>query len=136
MIYALTSTKIIPIRYRAKGRDWYINRQVPFYIGVLNPFGDYIVMETQKVKESILHTDQEINQVETILQKEGIKYTKINKNEIKQILSGRITKSESSLDRTNNYFNPNYFGRQLLDCDVCDNTGWLDTDIVCPKCEP
>ena len=133
MIYVLQTTKIIPIRYRAKGKDWFINREVPFFIGVINPYGDYMIMDTQKLKESIWHTDQDIEQVETILQKEGIKYIKTNKDEI---LQRRITKPESSLDRTRNYFTPNYFGRQSLECEICDNTGWLDKDIVCPKCEP
>lgn len=135
MRYRIESTKEILYHYVARGVMYKKKRTVPTYIGVLNPFGDYMIMDTIVPKESIWHTDQDIMQVELILNKEGINYSlrKFNKNE--KLPTG-IVESKSYLDRFSDNYDTDYSGRQDIRCQACEGTGWIHEDMTCPDCEP
>lgn len=82
------------------------------YVGVINPYGDYMIMDCTAEHNAIYHTERELPQVEKILQKEGIIYT------INKINNGKLNKQTRS-SSTNNNFNSDSVIGQLLECDIC-----------------
>lgn len=128
MIYEIKTKKEVIRPYHSNYNKYMQKKIMEVYVGVINPYGDYMIMDCVAEHSAIYHTQHELPQVEKILQKEGIIYT------INQI-NGKLNKQTSS-SSTNNNFNSDSIGRQLLECDICEGTGWLDINHTCPKCEP
>lgn len=129
MIYEIKTKKEVIRPYHSNYNKYMQKKIMEVYVGVINPYGDYMIMDCIAEHSAIYHTERELPQVEKILQKEGIIYT------INKINNGKLNKQTSS-SRINNNFNSDYIGRQLLECDICEGTGWLDISHTCPKCEP
>jgi hypothetical protein len=129
MIYEIRTKKEVIRPYHSNYNKYMQKKIMEVYVGVINPYGDYMIMDCTAEHNAIYHTERELPQVEKILQKEGIIYT------INKINNGKLNKQTGS-SRVNNNFNSDTSGGQLLECDICEGTGWLDINHTCPKCEP
>lgn len=114
MIYEIKTKKEVIRPYHSNYNKYMQKKIMEVYVGVLNPYGDYMIMDCIAEHNAIYHTERELPIVEKILQKEGIIYTIKKINNGKKIINGKLNEQTSCI-RTNNNFNYNSIGRQLLE---------------------
>ena len=72
--YAITSEKVAIVNRSFGISQRQITRIIPFFVGVVSPYNNPMIMYTRLPSETILHTDYDINMVTKILNQKGIKY--------------------------------------------------------------
>ena len=73
-IYAITSEKVAIINKSVGTTSRQITRIIPFFVGVVSPYNDPLIMFSRLPSETILHTDYDIQMVTKILNEKGIKH--------------------------------------------------------------
>ena len=73
-LYAITSEKVAIVNKSFGISQRQITRIIPFFVGVVSPYNNPMIMYTRLPSETILHTDYDIQMVTKILNQKGIKH--------------------------------------------------------------
>ena len=73
-LYAITSEKVAIVNKTFGISKRQITRYIPYFVGIVSPYNDPMIMYSRLPSETILHTDYDIQMVTKILNQKGIKH--------------------------------------------------------------